>query len=166
MAINFDIGKVRSITSGEVNGSARFLALFFCACATWIAAARFSNMAKSAVSTLALQQSRYHSLSLLAAEYRTIADSPVQRGNDFDVMAVFTQVSALIDLGNRVTRIVPTPDGKRCSVEVGRLYVEEMANMVNELTERGVYVISAEIRALPVGQERLFTLTAVIGAGA
>ena len=79
-----------------------------------------------------------------------------------DVVTAFTQVSAQIELGSRVSRLAPTPDGRRCSVEINRLYAEELVDMVRELAARGVRVISAEIRALPAGQERLFTLAAVI----
>ena len=47
-------------------------------------------------------------------------------------------------------------------MEINRLYAEELVDMVRELAARGVRVTSAEVRALPAGQERLFTLTAVI----
>jgi hypothetical protein len=60
-------------------------------------------------------------------------------------------------------RSVPATDGKKCTIEINRLYAEELTDMVRELSARGVRVISAEIRALPAGEERLFTLTAVIG---
>ena len=164
MAINFDVGKVRSITSGEVNGSVRMFILVICACVAWGGAIWFSGRAKSAMSSLSLQQSRYYSLSQLAAEYKGMSTSAPVAGN-IDVMTVFTQVSARIGLGTRVTRITPTPDGKRCSVEMARLYAEEATDVIRELAARGVRVSSAEIRALPAGEERLFTMTAFFEAG-
>ena len=34
---------------------------------------------------------------------------------------------------------------------------------MRELSARGVHFLSSEIRALPAGQERLFTVSAIIG---
>ena len=162
--MNFDMNQIRSVTRGEVNGSTRFVAGAFFALVVWVAATWLSDMAKSASSALALQQANYHTLSQLAAEYNilTAQASPAGTGT-VDVMTSFTQISARIGLGSRVSRIVPTPDGRRCTVDINRLYAEELTEMVRELADRGIQVLSAEIRALPAGQERLFTVTVVIG---
>jgi hypothetical protein len=164
--MNIDFNQIRSVTRGEVNGSVRFLVVTFCAAAVWLSVSWLSDMAKSASSTLALQQTRYYTLSQLAAEYKTLASDPLASREETDVVTAFTQVSAQIELGSRVSRLTPTPDGRRCSVEINRLYAEELVDMVRELAVRGVRVISAEVRALPAGQERLFTLAAVIEAEA
>ncbi|MDR1048241.1 MAG: type II secretion system protein M [Synergistaceae bacterium] len=161
MAMSFDFSQIRSVARGEVNGSLRFLATAFGAAAAWIAVSRLSDMSASASSTLALQEERYNSLTVLAAEYKNAAPSSVSRG--MDAMTAFTQVSSRINLGSRVGRVVPTSDGK-CSVEISRLYAEELTDMVRELSNRGMRVLSAQIRALPAGQERLFSLEALIGA--
>ncbi|MDR1621684.1 MAG: type II secretion system protein M [Synergistaceae bacterium] len=160
--MNIDINQIRSVTRGEVNGSVGFLVTAFCAAAVWISVSWLSGMAQSASSTLALQQTRYNTLSQLAAEYKALGSDPSASREETDVVTAFTQVSAQIALGSRVSRLAPTPDGRRCSVEINRLYAEELVNMVRELAARGVRVISAEVRALPAGQERLFTLAAVI----
>jgi hypothetical protein len=160
--MNIDINQIRSVTRGEVNGSVRFLVVVFCAAAAWISVSWLSDLTKSTSSTLALQETRYRTLSQLAAEYKVLASGPSTSEEDTDVVTAFTQVSAQIELGSRVSRLAPTPDGRRCSVEINRLYAEELVDMVRALAARGVRVISAEVRALPAGQERLFTLAAVI----
>jgi len=66
-----------------------------------------------------------------------------------------------MSLGSRVNRI--SPDGRNQSIEVNRLYAEELTELVRELAARGVHFLSSEIRALPAGQERLFTVSAIIG---
>ena len=161
----FDANKIRSITRGEVNGSVRFLALALCAAGVWIGSYRLSEMAASASSSLALSQARYVELSQLTAEYKSLApaSAPLEK---IDVMTVFAQVSARIELGNRVTRISPMLDGQRCFVEINRLYAEELTDMVRELAVRGVKVIAAEVFTIPVGEERLFRLSFTIGAEA
>ncbi|MDR2528275.1 MAG: hypothetical protein LBD04_04555 [Synergistaceae bacterium] len=167
MAVNFDFNKARSIFRTEINGSTRFLITTLCAAAMWGGAAWFFGLAESASSALILQETRYHELSRAVAEYRALtSSSSASKANSVDAMTAFTQVSAQIGLGSRVSRVVPTPDGKRCSVEVGRLYAEELVDMVRELAARGIRVISAEVRALPASQERLFTLSAVVGIDA
>jgi hypothetical protein len=167
--MNFDLNfnKIRSVVRGEVNGSARFLVVAFCAAVAWISASWLSDMSQNASSSLTQQETRYQTLLQLAAEYKSLtSDSSASDTDTVDVMTTFTRVSAQVELGSRVARITPAPDGKRCTVEVNRLYAEEMTEIVRALAARGVRVISAEIRALPAGQERLFSLYAVIGTEA
>ena len=162
MAMSFDVNKIRYLARGEVNGSVRFLALVLCAAGVWIGSSWLSGAAKSASSSLALSQARYAELNQLAAEYKNLAPASAP-DRDADVMTVFTRVSARIALGSRVTRISPMPDGKRCFVEINRLYAEELTDMVSELALRGVKVITAEIFTIPAGGERLFRLNFTIG---
>jgi len=165
MAKNFDVNKIRYIMRGEVNGSVRFLAMALCAAGIWIGSSWLSGMAKSASSSLALSQARYIELNRLAADYKLLAPKGAPEG-DLDVMMTFAQVSARIELGSRVSRISPMPGGKRCFVEINRLYAEELADMMRELSARGIKVIAAEIFTIPVGEERLFRLNVTIGTEA
>ena len=162
MAMNFDVNKIRYITRGEVNGSIRFLALVLCAAGVWIGSSWLSGMAKSASSSLSLSQTRYAELNRLSNEYKALAPAGAV-GGEVDVMTAFAQVSARIELAGRVSRISPMPDGKRCFVEINRMYAEELVEMVDELAVRGVRVISAEIFTIPVRDERLFRLNVTIG---
>jgi hypothetical protein len=163
--MNFDVrfNQARSVVRGEVTGGTRFIAISLCAVIVWFAVTWASGLSGSAASTLRLQQERYGALARLAAEYRALApERKARETGETDTMMAFTQVAAEIDLGNRVSRIVPMPDGKRLSVEVVRIYSEELTDMIRELNVRGIRVISAEIRALPAGEERLFSITAVV----
>lgn len=165
MAINLDmqLNQFRSVMRGEVNGSIRFMILALSAVVVWIAVMWLGGMSASAVSSLNLQQERYNTLSQLAAEYRVIAPQK-NAGNagKMDAMTAFTQVSSQIELAERVSRIAPLPDG-RLTVDVNRVYAEELADMIRELTGRGIRVLEAQIRALPAGDERLFSVTATLG---
>ena len=165
MAMNFDVNKIRYITRGEVSGSARFIALVLCAAGAWLGSSWLSGMAKSASSSLALSQTRYAELNQLATDYKALTPASVTY-EEVDVMTAFAQVSAGIELGSRVSRISPMPDGKRCFVEINRLYAEELTEIVRQLAARGVKVITAEIFTIPVGDERLFRLSFTIGTEA
>ena len=165
MAMNFDVNKIRYIAQGEVNGSVRFLALVLCAAGMWIGSSWLSGMARSASSSLALSQARYVELNQLASDYKLLVPTSAPKG-EVDVTMVFTQVSAMIELRSRVNSISPLPDGKRCFVEITRMYAEELTSMVHELSVRGVKVLTAEISTIPAGDERLFNLKVTIGTEA
>ena len=107
------------------------------------------------------RHSRLNTLLSLGADYKARQGSAQKRTpGASDVAAVFARVSERMELGSRVNRI--TPDGANQSVEVNRLYAEELSELYRELTQGGVQVIAAELRALPAGNERLFTLSAII----
>ena len=122
-----------------------------------------SSQTGSLTSQNTAKHSRMNTLFMLGSEYKAQQGSTRRTPAASDVAAVFARVSERMQLGSRVNRI--TPDGANQSVEVNRLYAEELVQMYNQLTSQGVRVIAAELRALPAGQERLFTLSAIIGPG-
>ena len=112
--------------------------------------------------TLTSQQGRFRTLLMLGNEYKSISPSSRSNSNrNVDVATVFAQVSERMELGSRVNRI--SPDGRNQAVEINRLYAEEFAELQKQLASRGVRFIAAELRALPAGQERLMTVSAIIG---
>lgn len=161
---NFDggLGTVRSVFRGEVAGSVRLTAFVLLALTVWAGVSWTADWAASASSNLAVQEGRYRTLAALAEEYRALAPAAKAGSEAVDIPTVFTQVSERMSLGARVNRIAP--DGRNQSIEVNRLYAEELEELIRELAARGVYFLSSEVRALPSGQERLFTVSAIIGA--
>lgn len=164
--MNFDIHfqHIRSILRGEIAGSKRFVVLAFCALIVWFAVPWLNGLSQSARARLTLQQRRYVTLTQLATEYKKIlvTRKDAVDSSETDVMTIFTQVSEKIALGGRVNRIVPLSDG--LSIEVNRIYAEELTDLVRALALQGVQIKSAVLEALPAGNERLFSLTAVIGS--
>lgn len=165
MAFNFDFSgmrRMRSVISGEVNGSVRFLALAFFALLVWLAVFWMDGRSRSLAANLKIQQNRYSNLSNLAAEYRLSvkegADAP-----EADAMGAFTQVSGQLALGERVDRIAPSPDGKTLTVLISRLYAEELGEAIRALALRNILIRSAELKVFPSGKERLFSLNADLG---
>ena len=166
MALNFDsaLNNARSVIRGEAPGSVKFLAAALLMLSVWVGVSLVHNWNKQSQINLNTQQGRWRTLLLLANEYKSLA--PSQNGNNnniqnVDVPTVFAQVSERMQLGSRVNRI--TPDGRNQSVEINRLYAEELAELQKQLSSRGVRFIAAELRALPAGSERLFTISAIIG---
>lgn len=164
MPFNADaaINNARSVLRGEAAGSVRFLAAAMLAMAVWVGVSLMQMFTAPAVSARSVQEGRFRTLSMLADEYRTLSkDGTAAKRGDVDVPTVFAQVSERMELGTRVNRI--SPDGRNQSVEINRLYAEELTELERQLASRGVRFMSAEIRALPSGGERLFTVSAIIG---
>ncbi len=165
MAINFDsiLNNARSIIRGEAPGAVKFLAAALMMLTVWVGVSFVHGRMEQSKIKLTTQEGRWRTLLLLADEYKALG--PDQRRNpssgNVDVPAVFAQVSERMQLGSRVNRI--TPDGRNQSVEINRLYAEELAELQKQLASRGVRFIAAELRALPAGNERLMTISAIIG---
>lgn len=164
MAVNIDyvVNSTRSILRGEASGSVRLVAGGLLALTVWSGVLMMRNWTAQSVSTLSAQQGRFRTLLTLGNEYKSLAPTArnTQTGN-VDVATVFAQVSERMQLGSRVNRI--SPDGRNQAVEINRLYAEEFAELQKQLASRGVRFIAAELRALPAGNERLFTVSAIIG---
>ncbi len=162
MALNFDVlfNSTQSVLRGEITGAVKFITSCLLMLIVWAGVLTVDGWNSQEITRLNAQQGRFHTLLLLGAEYKSLSPSSQQTQN-VDVAAVFAQVSENMSLGSRVNRI--TPDGRNQSVEINRLYAEELADLQKQLASRGVKFIAAEIRALPAGSERLFTVSAIIG---
>lgn len=165
MAMNLDsvLNNARSVIRGEASGSVRFLIALMLSLSVWAGVLTVSGWSEQSQASLTSQQGRWHTLLMLGDEYKALApNARTGRTNgNIDVASVFAQVSERMQLGNRVNRI--SPDGRNQSVEINRLYAEEFVNLQRQLASRGVRFIALELRALPAGNERLFTVTAIIG---
>lgn len=155
------IENLRSILRGEISGSLKLVALSLIALLLWFTVWTLHGINTDSENSLTSQQGRFRTLLLLGDEYKRLSPTQRRSTDNVDVATVFAQVSETLSLGSRVNRI--TPDGQNQSVEINRLYAEELTELQKQLYSRGVSVIAAELRALPAGNERLFTLSAIIG---
>ena len=168
-AVNFDaalnntLNNARSILRGEAPGSVPFLALALLTLGVWVAVSWVGGWTDAASAALTSQESRYRTLSMLAAEYKAMAPQANAAQENVDLQEVFTQVSERVGLGLRAGRMTADPSGRTCNVDIQRLYAEELTELARQLAARGVRFLSAEVRALPAGSERLLTVSAVIG---
>lgn len=155
------LGNFRNVMRGDSLGLAIFGGL---AVLVWLLVWLYHGWNAQSASSLVSQKNRFNTLLMLGAEYKTLspsASSMLGNSGNVDVASVFAQVSENMRLGSRVNRIAP--DGRNQSVEINRLHDEELVELQKQLSSRGVSIIGAELRALPAGSERLFTLSAIIG---
>ena len=156
------IANVRNVLRGETAGSVRLVAFGLLALIAWAGVWTVHDWNTQSQASLVSQQGRFRTLLALGDEYKSLSPTSTnQSSGNVDVAAVFAQVSENMGLGSRVNRI--TPDGRNQSVEVNRLYADELTELQKQLASRGVKFNAAEIRALPAGRERLFTVSAIIG---
>lgn len=162
LANNF-VNNARSVLHGEVSGSIRFLITGLAALIIWSGVLIISDWNAQSATNLSSSQGRWRTLLILADEYKSLdKNTSASKSNGIiDVPTVFAQVSEKLQLGSRVNRIAP--DGRNQTVEINRLYAEELTELETQLASKGVRFLSAEIRALPSGSERLFTVSAIIG---
>ncbi len=164
MAVNLDyiLNSTRSVLRGEAPGSVRLLAAGLLALTVWSGVLMISNWTAQSMTTLNAQQARLRTLLTLGNQYKSLAPNARNtQTENVDVATVFAQVSERMQLGSRVNRI--SPDGRNQAIEINRLYAEEFTELLRQLANRGVRFIAAELRALPAGNERLFTVSAIIG---
>ena len=163
MALNLDnaINSAQSILRGEAPGAVRLLVLAMITLVLWTGELLLKDSIAAEKRSLASQESRFHTLLTLGSEYKALAPSARSQSGNVDVATVFAQVSERMELGSRVNRV--TPDGRNQAVEINRLYAEELTELQELLSSRGVRFIAVELRALPAGNERLFTVSAIIG---
>lgn len=165
MNIDNIINAIKSILSGTVPGSVRFLAVSCVALTVWVGVLFVSDYASQLNTSLSSQRTRFSTLLMLASQYKNLSPASftehASSNTDIDVATVFASVSERMALGTRVNRI--SPDGRNQAVEINRLYAEEFEQLQRQLASRGVRFIAAELRALPSGSERLLTVSAIIG---
>ena len=164
MTMNIDslINNAKTVFRGEAPGSIKFIVVLLLTLIIWVGVMSVNGWTAQAQTGLNTQQSRWKTLLSLAEEYKAIAPTSNNNANqNVDVPAVFAQVSERMQLGSRVNRI--TPDGRNQSIELNRLYAEELAEFQTLLAAKAVRIIAMELRALPAGRERLMTVTAIIG---
>ena len=163
MAVNLDaaLGSVQSILRGEAPGAVRLLVLSLITLTVWTGVFLLKDSTASAERSRTSQESRFHTLLLLGSEYKALTPATRFRTENADVASVFAQVSERMELGSRVNRVAP--DGRNQAVEINRLYADELTTLQGQLASRGVRFIAVELRALPAGSERLFTVSAIIG---
>ena len=139
----------------------RLLSVAILALAAWVLGSWVGEWGDASASALAVQEGRYRTLGMLAAEYRALGTAAAAPTEAVDIPTAFAQVSERMELKERVNRI--SPDGRNQSVEINRLHAEELEDLIRGLAAQGVRFLSAEMRALPAGEKRLLSVSAIIG---
>jgi len=157
----FDIkGLVNSIIKGEIPGARKTLILIFSALFIWITGIYLSSNATSMEQAYEYQNGRFVILGELAEQYKQlVADhSGSIKTNAGDLIPVFSQIVEEAGMRDRLIQISALSRG--ISVNMERLYAEDLVTILNELEKFGIRVYLTDLRALPYQDKRLFSFTA------
>ena len=159
----FDIRLVRSFINGEIPGARRTLLFMFTAVFAWIIGMYYSSNAARIEQSYKLQQGRLIILNELAVQYRQLVAERGARENTAaeDLIHVFSQIVEDAGMRDRLLQISTVSRG--ISVQMERLYAEDLVTVLNGLNKRGIRILSSELRAMPFQDKRLFTFNAELG---
>ena len=160
-----DVHVIRSFISGEIPGGRKTLLFIFTAILIWSAGIYYSSNVARLEQLYRFQQGRLLTLNELAAQYRQLVDE--RGGTDIkttagDLITVFSQIIEEAGMRDRLMQISPVLRG--ISVQMDRLYAEDLVTILNELNKYGIRILSSELRALPFQDKRLFLFNAVLEA--
>ena len=96
----------------------------------------------------------------LGSQYRAHGASEGASTKEGDELTVVTEIIEKMGLRDKVVQIGSAQKG--VSVQIDGLYKDEFEGLLSELTKRGLSIKSAELRALPVKEERLWNVNLVL----
>jgi hypothetical protein len=157
-----DITMVRSIIKGEIPGARKTLFFIFAALSLWIAGLYFSSNIARMEQTYKIQQGRLVILNELAVQYNQLLQyrSDNIKTEAVDLIPVFSQIVEEAGMRDRFIQIATV--SRRVTVQMERLYAEDLVTILNGLSKHGIRVYTAELRALPFQDKRLFRFEATL----
>ena len=158
-----DMRMVRSFINGEIPGARKTIFFIFISIFLWIAWAYYSSNASRIEQSYKLQQGRLVTLNELAVQYKQLLGerSAGEKTAAEDLIPVFSQIVEEAGMRDRLLQISPVSRG--ISVQMDRLYAEDLVALLNGLNKYGIRVLSSQLRALPFQDKRLFSFYAVLG---
>ena len=157
-----DARMIRSFISGEIPGARKTLFFILTAALVWSVGIYYSSNAARMEQLYEFQHGRLVTLNELAVQYRQLMG---ERGAGIktsaeDLIPVFSQIVEEAGMRDRLLQISPVSRG--ISVQMDRLYAEDLAAILNGLSKHGIRVLSSELRAMPFQDKRLFLFYAVL----
>ncbi|MCL1941864.1 MAG: hypothetical protein FWG09_07960, partial [Synergistaceae bacterium] len=151
-----DLRMIRSLINGEIPGARKTMFFVFFAIFVWIAGMYYLSNASRMEQSYKFQQERLITLNELAVQYKQLMG---ERGTNEktaagDLVPVFSQIVEEAGMRDRLLQISPVSRG--VSVQMDRLYAEDLVALLNGLNKYGIRVLSSELRALPFQDKRLF----------
>ena len=157
-----DARAVRSFISGEIPGGRKTLLSIFAAVLVWSIGIYYSSNAARMEQLYKFQHGRLVILNELAVQYKQLMGerSAGMKTSAEDLIPVFSQIVEEAGMRDRLLQISPVSRG--ISVQMDRLYAEDLVTVLNGLSRHGIRVLSSELRAMPFQDKRLFLFYAVL----
>ncbi|MCL2767385.1 MAG: hypothetical protein FWE49_01445 [Synergistaceae bacterium] len=159
-----DMRMIYSLIKGEIPGARKTLLFVLAAIILGCAGMYYTSSATRIEQSYKLQHGRLVTLNELAVQYRQLVR---ERGADIktaaeDLIPVFSHIVEEAGMRDRLLQISTVSRG--ISVQMDRLYAEDLVTILNGLSMYGIRVFSSELRAMPYQDKRLFIFQAVLEA--
>jgi len=157
-----DMRMLQSIINGEIPGARKTLLFLIAAIFIWIIGFVYSSNATSTEKIYISEQGRLVTMNELAVQYRQLLGERIEsiKTAAGDLTPVFSKIVEEAGLSDRLQHISQVSRG--ISVQMDRLYAEELVTLLNGLNKYGIRIISSELRALPFQDKRLFTFSVTL----
>jgi len=158
----FDMSMIRSIIKGEIPGARKTMSFVIVAVILWITGLYYSSSTTRMEQTYKSQQGKLVTLNELAVQYKqllTNSSDNMKTARD-DLIPVFSQIVEDAGMRDRLIQISSVSRG--ISVQMERLYAEDLVTIINGLTKFGIRVNNSDLRAMPYQDKRLFVFNAVL----
>lgn len=158
----FDMSMIRSVIKGEIPGARKTMSFMIAAVILWVAGLYYSSSTKTMEQSYRIQQGRLVILNELAEQYKQLLKNSNDRTKTAkeDLITVFSQIAEEAGMRDRLIQISSISRG--ISIQMERLYAEDLVTILNGLTRHGIRVYASDLRAMPYLDKRLFSFSATL----
>jgi hypothetical protein len=147
--------------SRDTPGLKRLLAVAFLCAVSWGCYFFLADAGRSATDAVELQKRRFETLLKLSRDYIAIGGGTQTGVPSEDPIAAISKAMDSVGLKDNLVQLSQTSKG--ASVQFDRVYAEQFATFIQEIRKKGLKFLSAEMKVFPVGKERLFSVSFIIG---
>lgn len=148
----------------DTPGLKRLLSVAFLCIASWGCYFYLSEGGINDANAVVVQKRRFETLLRLSQEYIAIGGGTQARVAAEDPITAISRAMDSVGLKENLVQLSQTTKG--ASVQFDRVYAEQFATFIQEIRKKGLKIVSAELKAFPVGKERLFSVSLIIGGEA
>lgn len=163
--LSVDPGRLRNMLK-VMPGSRRVLLFFLFTLVVWIAFFYFQSNIDEVEGRFELRQDRFMDFLQLVQDYRVLSGVPSE-GTDTEVeggaVQIISDLLGRLEIRDNLVQMSMTGSGT--TLQLRDLYLEDMANLVENLEKSGTVIDSAQIRALQTKEGRVFDLSLIVVSG-
>ncbi len=127
----------------------------------WVTAISLWGEAGDLRSRMILQEDRFRRLAQVVRSYRNQPRQETKKAPSGDILSI---LSSLIDQVGVKDRLVQLSAGAAgATLQLERLYGEELATLLQELERKDLPPLSVELRSVPQGETKRFSCSILVG---
>jgi|GEM_PF-1389250 len=161
-----DPGRFRSFFSG-VPGVKKTLFYFIAVIVIWTAFFAIWGRTGDLEARLDLKENRFDQLLALVEDYRLASgetkEGSINTGSGKEPVQIISDLLGQLEIRDKLVQLSMTGNG--INLQLKDLYVEDLANLVENLEKNGLKIDSAEIKALSASGGRVLDMSLIVVTG-